>query len=396
MELHIPEGINYECTGCGTCCGGWAVPLTDDDFDRIARKDWASLNKKFTGKSIFRGLKQYEMEGQPYTHAIKEGEDGHCPFLVDKLCFIHSQFGAKAKPSICQLYPYCFNETPSGVYATVKFDSMGVIYNSGKALTRQKALLESKWREFQALYPNHHPNWSNIQMTVGKPVSWDQYLKHENRMLMLLKDRKSTFASRLLKVSDYLISTLNRPVPGAGSSLPEAFCLKKLDRHLLAALQRIYLPVAKLGRGEGDFNLFRFLYQLAFLPARVEFPGLSFPFEQLYEFAWPAADKEIDDLIFRYFYTRIYGKYYFGAGFGQLSIITGFHHLILIYALICLKSKSSAISRQAPVVSLLDVIATIRQLEKRLGETALGGWGAGAWELLMFSPQRVRRVLASI
>ena len=142
LTLHIPDGINYECTGCGTCCGGWSVPMTEEDYFRISDIDWAARKDKFVGKSLFRELKDYESKDTPYTHAIKEGEDGHCPFLVDKLCFIHSQFESSTKPSICQLFPYCFNETPSGIYATVSFVSVGAVNNSGKALSEQREYLE--------------------------------------------------------------------------------------------------------------------------------------------------------------------------------------------------------------------------------------------------------------
>jgi len=152
-ELHLPDGINYECTGCGKCCGGWSVPKTETDYKRISAWDWAAHREQFKGKSLFRPLKKFEAEGTPYTHAITEGDDGHCPFLVDNLCYIHSRYGSEAKPAICQLFPYCFNETPTGVYASVSFVSMGVVHNSGKALTEQREYLERKLGEFRALYP---------------------------------------------------------------------------------------------------------------------------------------------------------------------------------------------------------------------------------------------------
>ena len=41
-KLIIPEGINYECTGCGKCCGGWAIPMTQDDYERITEVDWGA------------------------------------------------------------------------------------------------------------------------------------------------------------------------------------------------------------------------------------------------------------------------------------------------------------------------------------------------------------------
>jgi len=391
VELRIPEGINYECTGCGKCCSGWAVPMTQDDYERISAWDWDSLNDKFKGRKLFRQLKDYERADSPYDYAIVKGEDGHCPFLVDNLCFIHSQYGSTAKPAICQLFPYCFNETPSGVYATVSFYSVGAVYNSGKPLAEQREYLESKWDEFTALNPDHHPNWSELKLTVGAPMTWDDYLRYEEGLLAILNDRELTMDERMLKGSTHLVSLLPGGAPAVSGEAPP---LKKLDKHLLVALHKIYFPVKPLGRGEGDFNAGRFLYQVAFQGVRVPFPGKNFKIEELHDFPWPEGDPDIDDLLYRYFFSRIFGKLYFGAGFGQLSLITGFHHLALVYALVKLQAKATAMGRGAPCVSMLDVVATVRNLEKRMGECKLGGYEAAIWELLMSSPSRVRRVIA--
>jgi len=396
IDLHIPEGINYECTGCGKCCSGWAVPLTEEDYDRISEKDWASLHPKFIGKKLFRELRDYEAADSPYTNAIVRGEDGHCPFLVDNLCFIHKSFGPNAKPAICQLFPYCFNETPSGVYATVSFYSVGVVYNSGKALAEQRDLLEHKWEEFRAMHPHHHPNWSTLQFTVGQPMTWDEYLKHEEQLIKLLRDHLKSIEERMLAGSEYLASQLpNRPAAAAQPTNGEP-ALKPLDKKLLLSLHKLYFPIKPLGRGEGDFNVARFLYQVFWQGSRVPFPGRSFGFDDLRRIPWPERDPEIEDLLYRYFFSRIFGKLYFGAGFGQLSLLTGYHHLLLVLGLVKLQSKALAAARDAPVVSFMDVVATIRQLEKRMGETKIGGYGAATWELLMSSPRRVKRVLAYI
>jgi Fe-S-cluster containining protein len=396
LTLHIPAGINYECTGCGKCCGGWAIPMTADDYERISEHDWAEINpKQFGNVTLFRQLKDYESKDTPFTHAIKEGKDGHCPFLVDNLCYIHSKFGSEAKPSMCQLFPYCFNETPSGFYAALSFNSMGVIMNSGRALAEQRDYLEVKLRDFQRLYPDHHPNWSDLKITVGMPMTWDDYLIHEQALLSFLDDKALTIEERFLKGSDYLISKVRNPAPAAALSAPASTALKRLDRHLLVALHKIYFPVKALGRGEGDFNVGRFFYQLAFQGTRFALPAHHYALEQLKAVRWPTDHPEMDDVIYRYFYSRIFGKLYFGAGFGQLSLVAGFHHLIILLALIKLQAKGHALNRGAETVDMLDLVAAVRQAEKRLGETHLDGYAAGIWELLMFSPQRIKRILAN-
>jgi hypothetical protein len=375
--------------------------MTQDDYERISAWDWAAHLDKFAGKNLFRPLKPYESQGTPNTHAIMPGSDGHCPFLVDNLCYIHSKYGSEAKPSICQLFPYCFNETPSGVYATVSFVSMGVVHNSGKALAEQQDYLQKKYAEFRKLYPNHQPNWAKIELTGGRPITWEQYLEMEAQLLQYLRAHSAPFEQRLLKCSAYLharAAGLDEPETNSGDTTMTS--LRSLDKHLLLALHKIYFPVRPLAKGEGDFSAGRFAYQLAFqgiFPGlRIPVQGHSYTFEDLVGMPWPFDDKEIEDLFYRYFYSRIFAKLYFGAGFGQLSVIAGFHHLVLVYALLKLQARALAKARGAAVVSYVDVVAAVRQLEKRLGETAVGGYAAAIYELLMFSHQRALRILAAV
>jgi len=401
-KLHIPEGLNYECSGCGKCCGGWSVPLTEEDYFRISDIDWAKESPdRFFGKALFREMRDYESANTPYTHAIMEGANGHCPFLVDNLCFIHSKFESKTKPSICQLFPYSFNKTPSGTYATISFYSMAAVNNTGKALVEQRDYLESKLAEFKAMYPNHEPNWSQIQLTTGVPMTWEQYLSHEQKLIEYIKDRSVTMDQRFVNGANYLKKAMaearGSTVAPTEAKLDGAAPLKGVDKHLLYALHKIYFPVQKLGRGEGDFNFYRFLYQVlfqGFFPGtKIRVPGKGYSFEELERMPFPN-DNDIEDLIYRYFFSRIFGKHYFGAGFGQLSLVTGFNHLAIAYALLKLQSKAIAKVRGVDRVSYIDVAAAVRSLEKRLGETSLDGMAAATLETLMTSNLRVARILA--
>lgn len=395
--LVLPEGLNYECTGCGKCCGGWAIPMTQTDYERITEVNWGEKNDKFKNKSLFRELKDYEMANTPYSYAIKPGDNGHCPFLVDNLCFMHSLNGPKFKPSICQLFPYSFNQTPTGTYATISFVSMGAVNNSGKALSEQREYLESKFEEFKALYPEHKPNWSQVTLATGVPLSWSDYIELEKELLICMKDENKTFEERFIAGSDILIAEFNKRRQRLGSQAQVNNSLNWQDAQLLKSLHKIYFPVKMLSRGEGDFNFYKFILQIfsnGAFPFRVALPGNSYSLEQLSKVPFPQEDPDIQSLIYRYFFSRLFGKHYFGAGYGQLSVITGFHHLAILYALLKLQSKASCLSRDAAKVSYLDVVASIRQLEKRLGEASLDGMAAATFELLMFSPNRMRRILA--
>ncbi len=373
------------------------MPMTGDDYARISKVDWGARLPKFAGKNLFRPLKDYEKLHTKYTHAIKPGEDGHCPFLVDNLCFIHSSFDAQFKPAMCQLFPYSFINTPSGVFATVSFVSVGVCYNSGRALVDQRDWLTEKYEQYSLLFPGIKPDWSQLKLAVGQPMNWDDYLIHEAKLMGLLADKSKPLEERFLAGSDYLISALpnqtNVQNTERSDKPSQGISLNKIDRHLLVALQKLYFPIKPLGKGEGDFGVARFIYQYFYQSSKIATQARSFKIEELHEFPWPADDPDFEDLLFRYYFSRLFGKFYFGGGFGQLSLIAGFHHLILTYALLKLEAKAQAINRGAPKVALLDLVQAVRQLEKRFGETTLNGYAAALWELLMYSPARIKRIL---
>lgn len=446
VTLHLPQGINYECDGCGKCCSGWAVPMTEEDYKRISPIDWGELLPKVKGRKLFRPLRPHEKKDTPYSNAIIEYDDGFCPFLVNNLCFIHGQRGSKFKPAMCQQFPYSFNETPSGIYATVSFVSMAVCHNTGKSLIDQRDYMEEKLADFQRLYPNAHPNWSKLEITTGKPITWDQYLELEKQIISHLQERSKPLEQRFLEASRFLAnraasipsaaqpgsassgsgggaattgttesgggSTGTGGGSGAGSSTETSATtgatttsggnsgkrLKSMDNHLLHALHSTYFPTRILSPSENEFQVSRILGQILLrgfgAPLRISVPGQSYTLTELEDIEWPKDEPEVEDLLYRYFFSRVFGKLYFAAGYGQLSVLAGFNHLALVYALLKLQCKALAKSRGAKRVNYLDLIAAVRQLEKRLGEASLSGYAAALFELLMFSPQRLQRVLA--
>lgn len=434
-ELRLPDRINYECTACGKCCSGWAVPMTEADYDRISAVDWGQYDKRFSGVNLFRELRRYEKQNTPYSHKIVS-DTGVCPFLVDNLCFIHSKNGSEFKPSICQLFPYCFSVTPSGVYATVSYVSAGAVYNSGLPLNQQQELLERKYAEFCKLYPEHKPDWSAIQLTVNQPMGWQEYLDHEAVMLAILSDGSRSLKEKLLSCSDYLRSRVVKPQAAsggtAGGATPDALApvqsaaataseagsntkddyvqlhsrpraasepvpLKDIDEHLLATFHQMYFPAKPLKQGDGDFNAVRFILQKFMGSKKLAFAGQMERLSQaeLLAVPWPEDDAEIAGVFERYVYSHIFGKKYFGAGFGNVSLIAGFHHLCMVYALARLHARGLAKMRGAPQVSMVDVVVAVRQLERQLGETRLGGWSCAVWELLLFSGKRLERFMSN-
>lgn len=405
QPLHIPEGINYECTGCGRCCSGWAVPMTAADYERISAVDWGSLHKKLNGADLFRELKDHEKEGSPYTHAIKPDEEGLCPFLVNNLCFIHSSFESKTKPSICQLFPYNFNETPSGFYSTVSFVSVGAVLNAGKPLTEQRDYLNQKFAEFKKMYPDHHPNWSKIELCKEVPLTWERYLEIEAELLRILQNDSESLEMRLAHMSLFVVGEY---LKGRGSDIPEAQLkielgpkhqLKPIEHVLLKELYRLYFPEKTLNRAESNFSASKFMQssmaaKMGIAPQlKLRAGDKSFNLADVKAVTLPDVP-ELKDIFYRFIYQRIFGKLYFGAGFGQLSLMVGLHHLITAYSLWVLQCKATALGRGVFIVAPEDIVNTGRMLEKRLGDMTFDGYAAGALEMELQSHGRVLRFLS--
>ena len=427
-ELHIPEGINYDCQGCGICCSGWSVNMTKEDYERVSSVDWGELSPDYKGRKMFRELKPTERAGTNYTHRINSKGDT-CPFLVNKLCFIHGQKGGPFKPTICQQFPYAFTPTPSGIYATVSFVSMAVLYNQGTPLTEQRETLVKKLADFRMLYPQFQPDWSKIQLSVEQPMTWDEYMRHEGELMKRLEDKSLKLTDRLRNCCDYLADEVAKTPRGASRAAAAAkntetnaneavnsadsetansgsaagggassgpvssglSKLNKLDKHLLSTFHKMYFPPRA---HRIPFNVPKFWLKVFFNSSTLyEFPSEIYAIDQIKDVPFPEDDPVIEDMLYRYIYSLIFGKKYFGAGFGHLSLITGFHHVVLAYTLAKIHARGLAKQRQAPVVSLIDMVATLKQLETQMGELMIGPYAASTLELLLQSPARAKRLL---
>ncbi|CAN5215607.1 hypothetical protein BH11CYA1_BH11CYA1_17860 [soil metagenome] len=394
--LHIPEGINYSCAGCGRCCNGVAVPMTQDDYERVSAIDWSKELPQFDWSRQFRMLSAKENDSSTYTHAIRPTDDGHCPFLINKLCHIHATRGEHVKPLICGLFPYSFNNTPSGVYLTVSFRSNAVLSNVGTPLTEQIDTLKEKFAVYNTLYTARSVIWDAVKLTVDKPISWDQYLEYEKGILEALTSEHLSLKEKIFAASGSLFKDLNKlPLP-ATIAAP-----KGLDKKFLAGLFALYFPNdAKYLNKDVVFNGISFALDLVLKAPKFKVVNRAFTFEELNNFPWPehnktsnAEAKEIDDLLTRFLYSRVFGKWYFGGGFAQLSVIAGFHHLALLMPLMRMHAAGLAIARGASRVEMIDVMVTVRQLEEKVQEAVLDGYSAALWELILFAPGRLRRLL---
>ena len=94
----------YDCLSCGKGCKmPWKIKVKPERIPGIQLTSrFQQVQKEgYTPLPVMNGMRQ-----------VGRREDASCVFLVDDLCAIHSELGFKAKPQICQLFPFCLSGRP--------------------------------------------------------------------------------------------------------------------------------------------------------------------------------------------------------------------------------------------------------------------------------------------
>lgn len=389
--LHIPVGIRFDCTGCGNCCLGWPVPVTQADHDRISGLNLEKINLDVKWLPRFRPLASNDRRLRNYTHTLEKRQDGRCTFLTaEDRCALHITFGAQSKPSMCSLFPYTFTHTPSGVFASVSFASSGVLLNSGSPLTEQAETLSQHWQLFKTLYPDWQTDWSGLQLLDGVAIGWSDYLRLEAKALADMEKVGANFAQSLFDMAKLLIAQL--PAGVDPERLPPMEAPPEvIDQIILKHLNRLYLERDPLSNSQ-DLDARALMTEIVQAPPAVALSdGTSqVSFTDLTEMNLGELPADIEDLMRRFVYCRMFGKLYCGPSFGHLSIIAGLHHLHLLVSLLRLKMKLTIL--QGGTLSLYDVAELIRTVERQLTQLSMSKETSAVMEVLLSSPSRIERV----
>ncbi|MEA2697368.1 MAG: lysine-N-methylase, partial [Myxococcales bacterium] len=70
--------------------------------------------------------------------ALHLGPQGCVSLTDDHLCRIHAAYGAEAKPVTCQIFPFSFTRTPTGVRVGISYACRGVLDGAGAELEQQR------------------------------------------------------------------------------------------------------------------------------------------------------------------------------------------------------------------------------------------------------------------
>jgi Fe-S-cluster containining protein len=373
--LHIPEGIRFNCSGCGNCCLHWPVPATDEDVMRIPQ-------------ASFRRLPEGDARTRGFTYTLEKRPDGRCTFLTeDNRCALHAEGGIEAKPSMCRLFPYSFTPTPSGTYLYVSFASTGVLENFGSPLTEQRSDLEAQQQLFEKLFPHVDDDWSSAQLIDGAPLDWIDYLKLEFRMLDVLKS-SSNLLDGLLQCSRIIENEI--PAWQSPERMPRVEATaKQQDIILMNALHSLYWPADVFAENSFDLDARSVMANFVKPPKGSTIFGGT-PITALLDSELGRLPEKCEDLLHRFVYTRIFGKLYFGRSYAHLSLLAGVHHLFFVVALIRLQLKLRAV--EGGTFDFWDVAELLRTCERRMTQMNFSRESCSFLEILLLSPARLERV----
>lgn len=398
-QLHIPEGINFDCTGCGNCCFEWPVPITREDFSRIS--SYAD-RKELDAKKLFRVLNVDDDKLKVFSHSLEKRSDGLCEFLTDdKRCQLHNDLGAEAKPAMCRLFPYTFTKTPTGVYASVSFASTGVLLNSGRPLSEQKESMLETFELFKRMFPALELDWSESQLIDGQKISWSDYQLIEKPILeQLAKPGESRVERWLFEQAE----PFRKAVAGS-VKLDNVAGLttnpKIIDQVLVRNLLLTYFPENVYESSSCDLDAQSVAREFLDEPRRVmlKYRAEEYSFQDLVSVRLGPLTPPVTDLMRRFVYLRMFSKLFFGPGFNYLSVVAGIHHLSVLVCLLRIRLKLEMLRRKksselTDLDSFVTMVEDARLLERRLTVAYFSKETIAMLEILLLSPQRIERLIS--
>lgn len=401
-SLHIPEGINFDCTGCGNCCFSWPVPLTDEDRTRIC--SLAETGAKKEPLHLIVVGNSGTSKQQSFTSALGKRADGKCQFLSpDNRCEIHNQFGEEAKPSMCRLFPYTFTPTPNGVYASASFASTGVLYNSGRPLSEQKQHLTRTYELFQRLYGELSPDWTNLQLIDGQPLTFHDYMELETGFLCSFRPNIQSKAKEESERTEKILCEIAKQTSGLVKQKRDFDKIpglqtkpRTVDSLLINALLNAYFPDDVYRENLCEIDTPQLARHLVSPPDKVlaQFQGASCDFGELNQFVLGPLNEQSESLLRRFAYLKVFSKLYFGPGFAGLSLVAGLNHLCLIVSLvrIVIKLKNLSSLKKGAQIDFEEVAEIVRILERRLTVASFSRETKTMLEVLLSSSLRAERV----
>ncbi|MGE0265228.1 MAG: YkgJ family cysteine cluster protein [Candidatus Obscuribacterales bacterium] len=451
LKLLIPEEIRYNCQGCGRCCSGWSVGLSEADYSRVKDVDWGSLHPDLANKELFiHRQDQFKQGLAQYPHFTKPRKDGTCPFLIDGLCFIHGHMGEEQKPGTCQIFPYSYVETPTGIYMGLAYNSMASVRNIGELLTDQEEKLKGYFRKTVrhlnaraadrpadtaagAPAEMHTPAnpFDEVDFAAGASVPWSEFLHFDARLTGFLKqamDEKRNFFDVLVQAEEIVLRATR--LAREGKSLSELADYQPditasgagnpsgTDVSIIAMIYYLYLvyptvrssyeelwqiqgqsfdprSIMMIGKKFGHLastGISTILFKKAEIP-QIGSNDLSKSLNYKVEPLSP----EMNELFCRWLYVKIFGKTYFGPAAAGYSVVSGFNSLVACFVCAMLFAKGEAMKRGEKELKIADLYEAYWRLDREfLTVTQILPQVSAALSIAYSIPRMARRVVLAL
>lgn len=413
--LLIPDGVSYNCQGCGRCCAGWSVGMTAADYARVKDIDWGALYPDLIGKELFINREdEYKKGITSYPYFTQPRPDGSCSFLVDNLCAIHSHLGEDAKPGTCQLFPYTFVETPSGVYTGVSMNSMAAVRNLGQPLVEQRGKLDGYYAKMKSYLSNKAVEasstasgarqigdnpYSSVVLSGQTSVSWDEFLHVDKKMLDTIKKAEKTnedFLLTLLKIEDIVwlacnMSKMGQPLSEISEFEPTGIAGDgesnvSTNQGIMAMIFYLYLVYPSI---RADFvDMWQLNNNERFSPGKImrlitqyrQYVGSGFStiflknanvrkfgkinLRKAIEYPVKPMPEDAQKFLRRWLYLKIFSKIYFGPAFCDYSLLAGFNGLVMSFICAFVFAKGEAMKRKTDEIHLDDLYEGVFRVDK--------------------------------
>ncbi|MCL5271091.1 MAG: hypothetical protein M1457_11225, partial [bacterium] len=147
--LHLPPEVRHECIRCGHSCLEFHEFPGAGEMAESVRARARELPNAPSGAGDPVAPSRFTRGG--LTMRIDGGRC--CMLTADRLCALHTAYGAEAKPSACRLFPYRFVQTPGGLYAGLSFTCTAVLEGRGPLVAEQREAPPCRWEGASAV-PN--------------------------------------------------------------------------------------------------------------------------------------------------------------------------------------------------------------------------------------------------
>lgn len=289
----------YACQSCGKGCRTpWKIKVEEPKVELFQRS---------------RGYRQAQREGYVPLPILDDDrqvgrrENGSCVFLHDNLCEIHAEFGFQAKPSVCQLFPFLYVNTPQGKFFSVSFSCPAILESVGEPVLDHLPGVEETLSQSSTAYQEAMDEDTRIPIAAGVSVTWSEYLVLEKQLLERLSVENPVKDLLLAAITLLDCYSSSRPLDLTGEIqnrelLQEALSLyPALTVHSIAQLEG-------LDEGEEGFRGLGLLEGDAALSSSLL--GASLP---AFEFRRPH-DQRCSEALSRYFKNLVVGKQLVHAG----------------------------------------------------------------------------------